>query len=304
MAKLRKLVFGTANNSAGINANFGIEKGFFAERGIDLTNIRIPGGPNVARAVGEGTRVELGMFGTPPGLTAIARGADMKIIAGGTKQRYQMNLLVRPAIAGWAAFKGVRVGLVAAESCDEWPLRDMLRARGGDPDRDLSFVVVGYDYTAIEEMLRHGEIDAVMQAEPVATRYEMAGVARRWLSGHEVVKNYQWSITCAHPRLLERDPELVCDFLDGSAYSAKYMVDHPDEWAAFTAREFDIPLATARRAIERQIPITCTDCGLDFAGLEQAIALQLRTGAIPRKLNIAEIVDFRFAPDTRATTAA
>lgn len=294
---LTKLAFGNANTSAGLNALFGIEKGFFADEGIALSNIRIPGGPNVAAALGRG-EIELAMFGTPPGLTELGKGGTFKIIGGGMKQKYQMHFAVRKGIEDFAAFKGGTIGLVAAKSCDEWPARELLRREGLDPDKDVTFSVIGYDKPATLKMLENGEIDAVMAYEPLLSMGELSGILTPWVPGYDdrCLPRFQWSLTAAHPTLIERDPDLVHAFLRASIRSARHLVGHPDEWAAFVAKINDVPVNIAHHGVMRSLPVTCADCDLDLEGLEIAIDLQYRLRAIPAPLKINDIVDFSFLP--------
>ena len=79
---MRKLAYGTATNKSAPNVRFGIEKGFFREEGIDLDIHLVYGGPQLARAF-EAGEVEIGEFGAPPTLTAIGRGAGLRIIGSG-----------------------------------------------------------------------------------------------------------------------------------------------------------------------------------------------------------------------------
>src|SRR5688572_33139583 len=64
----------------------GIERGFFRDEGFDLTLKTIFGGPEIARAYDSGT-LKIGEIGSPPAITAIARGARLRIVASNAKRR-------------------------------------------------------------------------------------------------------------------------------------------------------------------------------------------------------------------------
>jgi hypothetical protein len=55
-----------------------------------------------------------------------------------------------------------------------------------------------------------------------------------------------------------------------------------------------------KRSIEREIAGLHFDGEIDMAGLQQAIGLQARLGAINEPMRAEDIVDLRFLPATRA----
>jgi ABC-type nitrate/sulfonate/bicarbonate transport system substrate-binding protein len=78
--------YGVPTDRCGLQLRLGVEKGFFREEDIDFHIRVVFGGPEIASEFDSG-RLPIGELGTPPGLTALARGGRFKII-GGLGSRY------------------------------------------------------------------------------------------------------------------------------------------------------------------------------------------------------------------------
>jgi hypothetical protein len=83
--------------------------------------------------------------------------------------------------------------------------------------------------------------------------------------------------------------------LSGCRRSYRYAAEHRDEWADFGARCFRISRDTMTKSIDRELDDLHFDCEIDAAGLEAAIALQRKLGSITGRLQLADILDARFA---------
>jgi ABC-type nitrate/sulfonate/bicarbonate transport system substrate-binding protein len=105
----------------------------------------------------------------------------------------------------------------------------------------------------------------------------------------------QWTIMVAHEDTLAREPDLIESILSGCRRSYRYAAEHRDEWADFGARCFRISRDTMMKSIDRELDDLHFDCEIDAAGLEAAIALQRKLGSIASRLQLADILDPRFA---------
>ncbi len=299
MADLVALKFGVANDSGAPNVRFGIAKGMFAEEGLDLSLHRVFGGPELARELTEG-RVEIGEFGSPPALTALARGGNFKIIAGGTRQKIMLKLGVRSDIKSFAELKGARVGLLSRGSCDEWIAKEMWRRNGLDPDTDIDFVALGDKHPRMTEWMRERRIEAMLGGEPGLSAAEAKGDLRIWENGWDYLPKYQWGVMVARPDFIAAHPDRVRSVVRGAVRAIRHGAEHPDEWAAFFAEYYGVPLAVSRRVVAQDFALLERNAQLDLEGLEKAIELQYALGAIPRRLRVEDIVDLRFVPEKEA----
>lgn len=299
---MRKLYYGNATNKSAPNVRFAIEKGFFADEGIDLEIRLVYGGPQLAKAFAAG-EVEIGEFGSPPALTAIGQGAALKIIGSGMRRKFLMYLGVRADIADWDGLRGKRMGLLTRGSCNDWLAQQMWAQAGLDPATELEVVEIEGDYPKLLAQMSEGRFEAVLTIEPDMSEGESRGVLRVWAAAFDdaYLPRYQWVVMAARLDFLARDPAAARAVLRGCERASRYMVDNPDEWADFLVRAHGVSAEAAGQAVARERPHVATDCAIDMVGLQEAIELQRRLGAFDRALRAEDVVDLRFQPDLTAT---
>jgi NitT/TauT family transport system substrate-binding protein len=292
------LDYGIPTDKEGLQLRLGVERGFFRDEGIDLHVRIVYGGPEIAAAYDSGA-LKMGELGTPPGITAMARGANFRIVASGVRGRAVQYLVASPSVADWPGLRQRTVAALSIGSCSYWFARLVLQSHGLDPDRDLNLVGLGPRYPQILDLFRAGELQGAVISEPNVTLGESEGLFRvlQALTDAEYCPTMQWSIVVANRRFIEDEPELVRAVLRATRRSNRYCADHPDEWAAFGARHFGTDPATMARAIERERPYLNLDGDLDLESLRQAVDLQHRLGAIPAGHAAAGFVDDRFQRD-------
>ena len=104
----------------------------------------------------------------------------------------------------------------------------------------------------------------------------------------------QWSVAVANVGVLAADSELIGAVLRGCRRSYHYAADNRGEWADFGAHYFVIPRETMMKSIEREFDDLHFDCAIDFEGLQAAVDLQRKLGAVTKPLPLADIVNSRF----------
>ena len=277
----------------------GIEHGFFRDEGFDLTLKTIFGGPEIARAYDTGA-LKIGEIGSPPAITAIARGSRFRIVASNAKRRAVQYFVAAPAIRDWPDLRGKTAAALSIGSCSYWFMREVLQSHGLDPDTDVNVVGLGPRYPAVVDLFREGELSGAVLSEPNVSIGEGAGAFRvmQALTDEAYCPDMQWGLVVAGPDTIAHEPELIRAVLRASRRSYRYAADHPDEWIAFGARHFGITHETMKRSIEREIAGLTFDGEIDMAGLQQAIGLQARLGAISEPMRAEDIVDLRFLPST------
>jgi NitT/TauT family transport system substrate-binding protein len=295
---LRPVQYGAPTDKCAITVRLGVEAGIFEEEGLDLSVRVVFGGPEIAAAYDSGD-LEIGEFGSPPAINAIAAGKRFKIVGSGCRQRAQLYFCAAKGIDGYAELKGRRVGVLGIGSCSDWITRKMVGHHGLDPDRDIEIVPLLGDYPRVVDLVAEGTLDACMITEPNVAIGEERGVLDFWAAGFEdaYLPDYQWIVRVARDELIERDPDFVRAVLRGCRKSAHYAATHTDEWVELAARQYGASEAAARRAVERELPHFQLDCRLDMAGLQAAADLQYKLGGIEKPVRAKDLVDSRFVPD-------
>lgn len=287
--------YGVPTDRCGLQIRLGIEKGFFRQAGIDLTVRIVYGGPEIAAEFDSG-RLKIGELGTPPGLTALAKGARFKIVGSSVRRGAVQYFVAHPRISHWKDLAGSQLGVLSRGSCSDWYMRTVLSHHAIDPDNDVTIIGLGSRYPRILELLAASELDGAIISEPHVTIGEQAGLFNVWLglNALDFVPRMQWSVAVANDDVLTSAPDLVAAVLEGCRRSYHYAADNRDEWASFGARHYGIEQETMARSIGREIDDLHFDCEIDINGLQAAIALQQTLGALKEPIQFSDIVDARF----------
>jgi ABC-type nitrate/sulfonate/bicarbonate transport system substrate-binding protein len=285
------LEYGVPTDRSGVNVRFAVHKGWFAAEGINLAIRVVFGGPEISAAYDAGA-LKIGELGTPPGITAIANGHRFRIIGSGLQRGVGLFFLVPPGIARWEELKGRTLGALSRGSCSYWYLRDLLAQHGIDPDRDVTIRGLGADYARQLELFAEGKIAGLLSAEPNGALGEHLGVVRSWgdVLSLADVPPLQWVIQVANDDFRRREAELVRTVQGVTQRASGYLGSHRDEWIDFTAAHFGIPRAVAEVAVLREAPFAAFDGRLDEQGLDNAIALQHRLGAVAELLPVGRFL--------------
>lgn len=291
------LEYGVPTDKEALQLRLGITRGFFQEEGIDLALKVVFGGPEIARAYDSGT-LKIGEMGTPPAITAIARGLRFRIVASSVRRRAVQYLVASPAVADWDGLRGKTVAALSIGSCSYWFMREVLQRHGLDPDADVNIVGLGERYPQVVDLFRSGELAGAVLSEPNVSIGEASGVYRvmQALTDAAFCPDMQWSVVVAGVRTIEKEPELLRAVLRACRRSYRYAADNPDEWIAFGADYFGIDRMTMSKSIAREMSGLHFDGEVDMAGLQHAIGLQQRLGAIEQLLRAEDIADLRFLP--------
>lgn len=285
-----RLDYGVPTDKEGLQVRLGVERGFFRDEGIDL-NVRIIfGGPEIAAAYDSGALM-VGELGSPPGTTAIARGARFRVIGSGVRRHAVQYLVAAPSIGDWTDLRGKTAAALTIGSCSYWFMRLVLQKNGIDPDQDLNLIGLGSRYPEVLELFASGELQAAVISEPNVSIGEARGLFRvlQALTDREYCPTMQWSIVVANQRMIAEERELLRAVLRALQRSHQYCFDHLDEWAAFGARNYGTDGATMMQSIERELPYLYADCHLKLEHLQQAIDLQRRLGAIKTQIEAADM---------------
>ena len=293
------LDYGIPTDKEGLQLRLGVARGFFRDEGIDL-NVRIVfGGPEIAAAYDSGA-LKIGELGSPPGTTAMAKGARFRVVASGVRRHAVQYLVAAPAVRGWPDLRGTTAAALSIGSCSYWFMRLVLQAHGLDPDADVNVIGLGPRYPQVIELFRSGELQAAVISEPNVSIGESLGLFRvmQALTDPEYCPTMQWSIVVANQAFIAEQPELIRAVLRATRRCNRYCRDNPDEWAAFGAAHYGTDRATMARSIERERPYLHADGGLEAGHLQQAIDLQRRLGAITAPISAADLLDLRYLPAT------
>jgi NitT/TauT family transport system substrate-binding protein len=215
----------------------GKEKGFFAQNGIDVTDIRKgTGSPDAMRLVGNGNG-DFG-FGDLPTL-AVARAQNVPVVALAAVNQHSPLAMVTLAktkvLKSPADLKGLNIGIHPAGSTYIF-FKALLAANGlSEADMKISSVAPPY-----ESYLLLGRVQAVVgyidaEVPELVAKAGGAGALSILLGA-----DYGWKVygsgLFTSEALIKAKPDLVKRFVKAYLESFDYVIAHPDEAAAITAK--------------------------------------------------------------------
>lgn len=285
------LPFGAPTSHSSLVCQYAIERGWFAEAGLNVAVSTIHGGPELARAYDDGS-IPMGEMGSPPAITAISRGGRFRIVGSSMRRGVALYLATAPQVRDVRALRGATLGALSLGSCSDWYLREVLRQSGIDPDRDVTIRSLGADHQRVLDLFATGEISAALLSGLNIIIGESRGVLRCQGSVFDLarVPQLQWSVYVANQEFLRASPELARRVLEVLAAAGRNIEQSPEDWLAFTAQRFGISLAQARQVYELEAPHLHFGGELDLAGLREAVRVQQGLGAIENETPLEALI--------------
>lgn len=225
----------------------GIEKGFFAEEDIELTEIAgSEGGGTTVRNVVTGD-LPIGEVATPGAAQALAQGSDVVAVGGGVQSVAEINFVTSKGKGPKSIeeLAGSTVSYTSPGSVTQGVLALSLDAAGVPPKEVNSKALggVGEGLTALDS----GAVDAAANMEPIYSGDPDPFDVAFWANDH--VPEFQQTVIIAGPDLVENQPELVESFLRARAKAVEWINENPAEAAALWAKEADIDEKVAQQAL-------------------------------------------------------
>ena len=215
----------------------GKEKGFFAKHGLDLTEIRKGSGtPDALRLTAAGS-ADFG-FGDFPTL-AVARSQGVPAVAIAAVNQHSPLAMVSLAktvkLQKPADLKGLTIGIHPAGST--YIFFKALLAANGLTEKDMTIATVSPPY---ESYLLLGRVQAVVgyiDAEVPELEAKAGGPgALSILLGSDYGWKAYGSGLFTSEKMISEKPDLVGRFVAAYKEAFDYVVNHPDEAAAITAK--------------------------------------------------------------------
>jgi len=214
--------------------------------GISLRrqNIAGAGSTNQVAALLAGD-VDIAVGGTNTVVDAIAKGADVQIIAGMAPLLFSLTVRNEaaqktgvspdaPIEERLRALRGMRISVSPSGSTGNIVLRTILQGAGLDPDKDVRFVPLN-DLGAIPAGLIQGTFDASFAAVGTGEVAVAQGKAVTWVSLPKgdvaAMKDYNGIVTYASKTYIDKNPQVVTAVHDALNDAQKMTVDQPDKAA-------------------------------------------------------------------------
>lgn len=188
-----------------------LEKGYFAEEGLEVEYLTFASGSQVVAPLGTG-QLEVG-GGTMAAslINAVARGVPVLIVADKGRSAAGFGftpLMVRTDLVGTLKepqdFRGHRIALNSRGHNMEVELAEFLKS-GGLTLQDISLVVIAFP--DMHAAFANQAIDAAIVLEPFATQARKRGLAAVFRTSDVIYPNHQTAVIMYSPIFARERPE-------------------------------------------------------------------------------------------------
>jgi NitT/TauT family transport system substrate-binding protein len=230
-AELQKIKMTLTSRTATTAPYFiAIDKGYFAEQGLELDLVDAGGGVAIPAMISGSVDFTMS---AAVAISAIMRGAALRVIyTMADRPPYQL-WATQPELKTLADLKGKQVGIISRGDTFELAMRITLRDAGLPPDF-VGYTALGAGTSPRQAALASGALPAVMLSAGDVTplRGSPALAKAHMLVDMEKSIRMPYTGVATSERLIKSDPELVKRFLRAMLRGMLYMREFKDETVA------------------------------------------------------------------------
>jgi len=281
----------TVQETAGVPSAFvafGIEKGFFADQGLDVELQTTQGGAATIPALASG-EIEVGGSNIASLLLATSKGLPVRAIAGGTAARgagekdFAALLAAKgKGVASAEDLEGRTIAVNTLHNIAEVGVKASLEKHGVDPD---SIRLTEVPFPEMGEALAGGAVDAALTIEPFATESAQQGRKVLAYSYVDAEPGLQVGAYAVTEQFAESFPDAVEAFRAAIGETADHVASEPDEFRAFLSDTADVPPELARAIV---LPDWTGE--VDAASVTATAKLMRRYGLVDRPIDTGPLL--------------
>ena len=266
---------------------YGIEKGFYRKEGVDL-QFRILRGDLAVGAMLSGKEVDY-IYGAGTAFLAAVRGAPVRILSHDFKS-VLFYLMAQPDIQSPKDLKGKKIAVSSLGGTGAASARACLKALGLDPDKDMTFIVIGAASIRMAAM-ETGSVQAAIMPVPWNSRMRQKGFKELIFAG-KVISQPLTGIATTKEKI-EQNPERTRKILRGFLHTLKAVKRESKEVTDFISRKFNLEPQVADETY-RVVLQTLSDDGTVSQQVLQELLEQVKKEAgVKREISVGDIVDYR-----------
>ena len=266
---------------------YGIEKGFYRNEGVDL-QFRILRGDLAISAMVNSKDVDY-IYGAGTAFLAALRGAPVKILSHDFKS-VLFYLMAQPSIQSGKDLRGKKVAVSSLGGTGAASARASIKALGLDPDRDVTYIVIGAASIRMAAMEARS-IEAAIMPVPWNFRMRQNGFKELIFAGR-VMSQPLTGIATTREKI-EKNPDQIRRMLRGFLRSLKAMKQEAKDVTEFIARRFSLDAATAEETHKVVLQTLSEDGTVGAQALQDLLEQSKREAAVTREINVNDIVDYR-----------
>jgi NitT/TauT family transport system substrate-binding protein len=269
-----------------------LEKGFFAQQGVNAEFIPFRGGPDLVKAVIAG-EVLLGSTGSTDILVFREAGSPIKMVATGTEGNH-FTLNVSPEIQKVADLRGKAIGVTRAGATTWVFARLLAKQNGMDPERDVKIVALGGLDAQLAALARK-EIHAFVWGDgggPI----EAQGKSKVLLRLDSVTPKWISQIVYASEDGIRKHPDSIRKSLHAIFQAIRVMKTNPREAAEIVSKTIGWSPDGVLAAHKISGALLPEDGRINVDALRAMQDTLIEQGVIKRRLPIEEHFTTEFTP--------
>jgi ABC-type nitrate/sulfonate/bicarbonate transport system substrate-binding protein len=270
------------------------EKGYYQIEDLDVQIVHMSAGIALRGLIGG--NVEFTAVGGSA-LPAILRGAPLRYLFS-SFYRPQFRLYAKPEIQDIHALKTKKVAVSNVGSGPDSLLRDFLKTRGLDGEKDVVILGLGTQANRFAALMT-GAVDAAMLSTPEIFMAEDAGFREIIDFSKTDLVEVQGSIVTSD-EIIKLDPPLVRKFTRGTLKGFLYMRDIPSGSVSILAKFMKVPEAIAERDYRSARPSMTADGTIDQSLQKKALEHIVRRVGLKESPSVGTIFDYSLLQNIRA----
>ena len=266
---------------------YGIEKGFYRKEGVDL-QFRILRGDLAISAMLSGKEVDY-IYGAGTAFLAAVRGAPVRILSHDFKS-VLFYLMAQPTVQSPKDLKGKKIAVSSLGGTGAASARAALKALGLDPDRDMTFIVIGAASIRLAAM-ETGSVQAAIMPVPWNITMRQKGFKELIFAG-KVVSQPLTGIATTKQKI-EQNSEQAKKVLRGFLRTLKAVKQERKDVVEFISRKFNLEPQVAEEAYGVMLQPLSDDGTVSQQVLQELLEQVKKETGVKREIAVGEIVDYQ-----------
>ncbi len=266
---------------------YGIEKGLYKKEGVDL-QFRILRGDLAISAMVSSREVDY-IYGAGTAFLAAVRGAPVKILSHDFKS-VLFYFMGQPGIQSAKELKGKKVAISSIGGTGFASTRAVLKAMGLDPDKDVTYIVIGAASVRMAAM-EAGSVAGAIMPVPWNFRMRQKGFKELMFAGN-VMQQPLTGIATTKEKI-EKNPEQVRKVLRGFLRALRAVRQEKKEAVEFIGKKFGLDPPTAEDTYKVVLQTLSDDGTVSSDALEELMQQVKKETGVTREIPVTDIVDYR-----------
>src|SRR5215470_14425456 len=274
---------------------YGIEKNFYRKEGVDL-QFRILRGDLAISSMVSGKEVDY-IYGAGTAFLAAVRGAPVKILSHDFKS-VLFYLMAQPSVRSPKDLKGKKIAVSSLGGTGAASARACHRALELDPDKDMTFIVIGAASVRLAAM-ESGSVEAAIMPVPWNSRMKQKGFKEMVFAG----KVFSQPLTgiAASKEKIEKSRPQAAKMLRGFMRSLRAVREEKKDFIDFIGRKFNLEPRVAEETYQVVLQTLTEDGTVSRQALEDLLEQMKKETGVQREISVQEIVDYRLLREVAGT---